>query len=128
VILCLERSGTGWFTAEATTNRIPTERQKYLMAPSAQDVAVFAPLIIGLSTTSGTIVIHGLAGLAVVHFVRYERRLGRAGVRFWKDLAFVFAATVFTLTARLAEILMWAIVFAACGEFAQLGGAFYHSR
>jgi hypothetical protein len=97
------------------------------MAPSAQSVAVFVPLIIGLPTTLGTIVIHCVAGVAILHFFRYQRRLGRAGVRFWRDVAIVASATMFALTAHLVEIIIWGVLFALCGEFTHFGDAFYHS-
>jgi hypothetical protein len=85
------------------------------------------PLAISLVTTLTTIVIHALALTAIVHFVRHQRRLGRAGVRFGRDVAIVASAMLLALTAHLVEITIWAMVFAFCGEFAQLGAAFYHS-
>ncbi len=65
--------------------------------------------------------------LSVVYFVRYELRLGRAGVRFYKDVAIVAGATLVALAAHLVAIATWALVFSLCGEFSQLGGAIYHS-
>jgi hypothetical protein len=97
------------------------------MAPSAQRVAVFMPLIIGLPTTLGTIVIHCVAGVAIVHFFRYQRRLGHAGVRFWKDVAIIASTAMCTLTAHLVEITIWGAVFELCGEFTHFGVAVYHS-
>jgi len=97
------------------------------MTSSAQPVAVFAPLIIGLPATLGTIVIHGVAVATIVNVFRYQRRLGRAGVRFWTDVGFVAGVTIFALAAHLLEILIWAVVFYLCGEFAQFATAFYHS-
>jgi hypothetical protein len=97
------------------------------MTSSAQRIAVFAPLIIGLPVILGTIVIHGVAVVTIVHFFRYQRRLGRAGVRFWKDVGIVAGVTMFALIAHLLEILIWALVFDFCGEFTQFATAFYHS-
>jgi Ion channel len=96
------------------------------MTSSAQRIAVFAPLIIGLPVILGTIVIHGVAVVTIVHFFRYQRRLGRAGVRFWKDVGIVAGVTMFALIAHLLEILIWAMVFDFCGEFTQFSTAFYH--
>jgi len=48
--------------------------------------AVLVPLIVGMIATPCTIVIHGLAVLASLHFVRHERTRGRAGATFWIDL------------------------------------------
>ncbi len=91
------------------------------MAPSAQRVAVFGPLIIGLPTTLGTIVIHGIAVVAIIYFVRYQLRSGRAGVQFWTDLRVVASVTIIALMAHLFEIVVWAMVFWLCGEFTQVG-------
>ena len=78
--------------------------EENFMAPSAQRVAVFGPLIIGLPTTLGTIIIHGIAGAAIIYFVRYQLRSGRAGVQFWRDQGIVASVTVFALMAHLLEI------------------------
>ena len=97
------------------------------MAQSGQGIAIFAPLIIALPTTLGTIVIHGVAVIAIVHFVRHQRRLGCAGIRFWRDVLIVSGATLLVLMAHLVEIVIWALVFALCGEFTHLAPAVYHS-
>lgn len=97
------------------------------MTSSAERIAVFAPLIIGLPVILGTIVIHGVAVVTIVHFFRHQRRLGRAGVRFFKDVGIVAGVTIFALIAHLLEILIWAMIFDFCGEFTQFATAFYHS-
>jgi hypothetical protein len=97
------------------------------MASSARDVKIFAPMIIALPTILATIVIHGLALLAVVYFVRHQRRAGRAGLGFWSDLVIVSAATLLALTAHLIDVAIWALVFELCGEFPHLSAAVYHS-
>lgn len=97
------------------------------MDPSAQRVAVFVPLIIGLPIIFGTIVIHGVAVMAIVHFFHYQRRRGRAGVRFWRDVAIVTSVTIFTGVAHLVEITIWGVVFVLGGEFTYFDAAFYHS-
>ena len=97
------------------------------MAPSPDDPATFMPLAIALATTFGTIVIHALAVIAVVHFIRYERKLHRAGVRFWRDVGIVIGVTFLALAAHLIEITAWAVVFVVCGEFSGLAEAFYNS-
>ncbi len=93
----------------------------------ANDVAIVLPLVISLVTILGTIVIHGLALLGTLHFVRRELRLGHTGAGFWRDVGIVARATLLVLTAHLAEITIWAFVFVFCGEFARFAGAFYHS-
>jgi len=86
-----------------------------------QDAAVLLPLLVSLVTTLTTIVIHGLALIAVLYIVVREYRLGRAGIRFWRDLAIIATVT------QLALIAVWAVVLSLCGEFTSLAGAFYHS-
>lgn len=93
----------------------------------ASDLAIGLPLVISLVTILSTIVIHALALLGIVHFVRRQHRLGRAGVRFWRDVVIVAGATSLALMAHLVEMAIWAIVFVFCGEFAHFAGAFYHS-
>jgi hypothetical protein len=83
--------------------------------------------MVSLITILGTIVIHALALLGIIHFVRRQHQLGHTGVRFWRDVGIVASATLLALTAHLVEITIWAFVFVFCGEFAQFAGAFYHS-
>jgi hypothetical protein len=93
----------------------------------AIDVAIGLPLLISLVTILGTIVIHALPLLGIIHFVRRQHQLGLTGARFWRDVGIVASATLLALTAHLVEITIWASVFVFCGEFAQFAGAFYHS-
>ncbi|MBV8356558.1 MAG: two pore domain potassium channel family protein [Deltaproteobacteria bacterium] len=90
-------------------------------------VAIFVPLIVALPTVLATIMIHGLAVLAVVYFVRRERRLGRVGIGFWRDLFIVSGTALLALLAHLIEVVIWALVFESCGEFSQFSAALYHS-
>jgi ion channel len=94
---------------------------------STQDIGIGAPLMVSLITILGTIVIHALAVIVIVHFIRRQHRLGRIGVRFWQDVAIVCTATLLAGAAHLFEISVWALVFVFCGEFARFAGAFYHS-
>jgi hypothetical protein len=93
----------------------------------ANDVAIGLPLVISLVTILVTIVIHAVALLGIFHFVRRQHLLRRTGVRFWRDVAIVSGATLLAGVAHLVEVIIWASVFVFCGEFAQFGGAFYHS-
>jgi hypothetical protein len=90
-------------------------------------VAILVPLIVGVGATSATIVVHALAVGGIVRFVRHERRLGRAGAGFVINVAIIAVAVMFALVAHLIEIGLWAVVFSLCGEFTNLGAAFYHS-
>src|SRR5580698_8536265 len=89
--------------------------------------AILVPLAVGACAVLCTIFIHALAVGATVNFVRYERRLGRAGSGFWIDLAIVMLVISFAFLAHLIEIALWAVLFVMCGEFQELGFAYYHS-
>jgi len=97
------------------------------MSASSQDVAVLLPVAIFLLTTLATIVVHALALAAMAYFVRREHQLGRAGIRFWRDVGIVGGAMLLVLLAHLVEITIWAVVLELCGEFTRLAAAFYHS-
>ena len=97
------------------------------MEPSPDRIAILLSLGIAVAITFCTVIIQALAMMPMVHFVRYELRLGRAGVRFWKDIAIVTGATLVALAAHLVAIVTWAMVFSLCGEFSQLAEAVYHS-
>jgi hypothetical protein len=92
-----------------------------------QRISIFLPLLISLPITLATVIIHGFAVQANVHLLRHELGLGRAGVRFWSDVAIVTGTALVALTAHLIEITIWGLVFILCGEFSQLGIAIYHS-
>jgi len=93
-----------------------------------QSIAIFVPLIVAMPTILATIAIHGVAVLSVVHLVRHEQRLGRAGIRFWRDLLIVSGVVLLALLAHLMEIAIWAVVFDFCGEFPHLSMGLYHRQ
>ena len=96
------------------------------MPPSSpQEVEILLPLLVSLGTILVTIVIHAIALVGVVSFVRRQYFLGRAGAGFWRDLAIVIAATQLALIAHVVTI--WAAVLDLCGEFTHFAVAFYHS-
>lgn len=97
------------------------------MAPSRNGIDVLVPLAVGTATIFLTIFIHATALATIVNFVRRERRLGRAGVRFWKDVRIVASVTLLALAAHLVEIAAWALVFELCAEFPNFPAAFYSS-
>ncbi|MGA7326932.1 MAG: ion channel [Rhodomicrobium sp.] len=78
-------------------------------------------------TTLTTIVVHGLALIAVLYIVTREYRLGRAGIRFWRDLTIIATVTQVALVAHVAEMAIWAVVLSLCGEFTRFAAAFCHS-
>jgi Ion channel len=97
------------------------------MALSHDRIAVLLPLAVGTALTFCTIVIHAFAVTAIVHIIRREQRLGRAGAGFWRNLNIVVRITLLALAAHLVEAAAWALAFALCGQFPDLGSAFYHS-
>jgi hypothetical protein len=98
-----------------------------MAAPSARGVAVGLPLIVSVITIFATILIHALAVIAIVHLIRRQHRLGRIGLGFRQDVVIACIASLLMGTAHLFEIAIWALEFVLCGEFANFGGAFYHS-
>src|SRR5262244_4400309 len=97
------------------------------MEPSPDRIAILLPVGVAVAITFCTVVINALAMMPMIYFVHYELRLGRAGVRFWRDVVIVAGATLVALAAHLVAIATWALVFSLCGEFTQLSGAVYHS-
>lgn len=97
------------------------------MTPSNDRLAILLPLGMAVAITFCTVVIHALAMMPIVYFVNYELRVGRAGVRFSKDVAIVAGAVLVALCAHLVAIATWALVLNFCGEFSQLAEAVYHS-
>ena len=97
------------------------------MAPSPDRVAILLPLGVAATLTFATVIIQALALMPIIYFVRYELRIDRAGVLFWRDVGIVAAATLVALAAHLVAVATWGLVFTLCGEFSQFAGAVYHS-
>ena len=93
----------------------------------ANDVAIGLPALVSLVTILITIVIHALALLGILHFIRRQHRLGRTGVRFWRDVAIVSGAILLAGVAHLVEVIIWAVAFLFCDEFSRFAPAFYSS-
>ncbi len=83
--------------------------------------------MVGACVVLCTFFIHALAVSATVSFVRYEKKLGRAGTNTWIDVAIVGLALSIVLVAHLIEIALWAVLFIICREFPDFGTAYYHS-
>jgi hypothetical protein len=94
---------------------------------SSQEFAVLAPLLISLAPIVVTIVIHAVALGATIKFIRREYEGGRAGVRFWRDVAIVAGVILLALIAHLADISVWAVLYEEYREFTSFGSAFYSS-
>jgi hypothetical protein len=93
----------------------------------APRVAILVPLAVGAGAVLCTLLIHGVALIANVNFVRYERRRGRVGLGFRIDFTIVVVAMLLVFTAHLIEMALWAGLFLICGEFHEFGIAYYFS-
>jgi hypothetical protein len=98
-----------------------------MAVPSGTTITVSLPLMVSLMMTLGTVLIHAVAVIMIVHFIRRQHRRGCIGVQFWQDVAIVCTANIVVGAAHVIEITMWALMFVFCGEFAQFANAFYHS-
>jgi hypothetical protein len=94
---------------------------------SSNRISLSIPLLVGVGTTFGTIVVHALVVGMIIRIVRRDLQRGRVGVGFWADSAFVANATLLALVGHLVEMGLWALVFELCGEFSDFAAAFYHS-
>jgi Ion channel len=90
-------------------------------------IPILIPLVVGVITLACTIFVHALPLGATVLIVRREKRLGLEGLGFWREFAIVALIILFALAAHLIEIALWAVLFVICGEFHELGTAYYHS-
>lgn len=90
-------------------------------------ISMSIPLLVGLGTTFGTIVIHALIVGLIIRIVRHGLQRGRLGGAFWIDAAVVANVTLLALAGHLVEMGLWALVFSFCGEFSDYAAAFYHS-
>src|SRR5262245_31505011 len=97
------------------------------MAPATDRIAILLPIAVAVTMTFSTVIIQALGLMGIVHFVRFELRLGRAGVRFWRDVGIIASVALAALAAHVIAIATWGLVFTLCGEFSQLAAAVYHS-
>jgi hypothetical protein len=93
----------------------------------SQQIPLLAPLAVGIGAIAITVVIHGLALLTVVNFIRQQERLGYAGKQFWLDVPIVAMTIFIALAAHLLEIAVWAILLMICRQYSAFGSAYYHA-
>jgi hypothetical protein len=89
--------------------------------------AILVPLAVGAIAVMCTIFTRAIAVMTTVNFVRRQRTLGRAGAGFWIDFSIVTLTITVALVAHLIDMAYWALLFVICGQFSQLGAAYYHS-
>src|SRR5215813_3610491 len=97
------------------------------MAPATDRIAVLLPIVVAVIMTFSTVIIQALGLMGIIRFVRFEFRLGRAGVQFWRDVRIIAAVALVALASHVIAIATWGLVFSMCGEFSQLARAVYHS-
>jgi len=90
-------------------------------------VAILIPMLVGSVAVVCTVLIHSMAILATLKFIRHENKLGRTGSSFSADFTIVSLTMFFALVAHLIEIGVWAVLFILCREFSGFGTAYYHS-
>jgi hypothetical protein len=84
-------------------------------------------LAVGVGAVECTIFVHALALATTVNLFRYEKRRGHLGADALKNLAIIVLVISVAFVAHLAEIGLWAVLLVLCGEFQELGTAYYHS-
>jgi hypothetical protein len=92
-----------------------------------QQIPILLPLAVGSVAILCTILIHAMPLGGTLWFVRREKSLGHTGRGFWSDTRIVVLVILFAMVAHLIEIALWAVIFLLCGEFADMGTAYYHS-
>lgn len=90
-------------------------------------IPILLPLVVGIGAMLSTILIHAMPVGGTIWFVRRERKIGHTGRDFWTDTRIVVPVVLLSMVVHLIEIALWAIVFLLCGEFADIGTAYYHS-
>ena len=96
------------------------------MAPPNQ-ISVLNPLLVGVTITFCTIIVHAIFLGMVIWIVRRDLQLGRVGVRFLTDTIFIAWVTLLAFAVHLVEVGMWALTLELCGEFSNFAAAYYHS-
>lgn len=98
-----------------------------MAASFVHEIAVDLPLALSLPVTLGTIVIHALALVGIVCFIRHQHRLGRTGIRFWTDVLSYRPQRSWQGWPISLKLFLWAMVFVLCDEFSQFAPAIYNS-
>jgi hypothetical protein len=92
-----------------------------------EQIPILVPLAVGGVAVFCTVLIHAMPLAGTLWFVRREKSLGHTGRSFWSDTRIVVLVILFAMVAHLIEVALWAVVFLLCGEFANMGTAYYHS-
>jgi Ion channel len=90
-------------------------------------LAILRSLLVGLSATLGTMVLHGLAVHTIIMKMRRDLKLGRLGIRLPGNLTFVSSTMLLLLAGHILEIALWAYVLNLCGAGGDFREALYCS-
>ena len=93
----------------------------------SNQIAITNSLLIGLSATLGTILIHALVVHNVIIRMCRDLKRGRIGGRIWENLTFIGCTTLLSLAGHFLEVTLWAFVFDVCGGVADFRAALYCS-
>src|ERR1700691_1952492 len=94
---------------------------------SSTHISVLIPLLVGLITILGTIIIQALMLGFVMMELRRDLLRHTIGIRYWRDVVFVAGATLLAIASHLVEIGLWAISLRSCGAFSDWSLAFYYA-
>ena len=85
------------------------------MATATDGIAILLPIAVAVTMTFSTVIIQALGLMGIIHFVRYELRLRRAGVQFWRGVGIIAGAALVALAAHVVAIATWGVVFSLFG-------------
>jgi hypothetical protein len=95
------------------------------MAPAIQ-IDFTAPVLVGLTFSLLTVIIHTLFPGMIVRFANHHAMRGRARIWLW-DVIFVIGATLSLLVGHFVEIALWGLPFVLSGEIPSFATAVYYS-
>lgn len=93
----------------------------------SNQIAIMSSLLIGLSATVGTILIHALVVHNIIIRMCRDLKRGRIGGQIGENLIFIGCTTLLSLAGHFLEVTLWAFVFDLCGGVADFRAALYCS-
>ena len=94
---------------------------------SSGHLAIFVPLAMSSASVFCTVIVHALSLQTIIHFVRRERRLGLAGVKFWRNVSDRDDWGMGPARSASAGDRHLGVVLQLCGVFGEFTQALYHS-
>jgi hypothetical protein len=90
-------------------------------------IAILSPVLVVLTATFGTMVIHGFVVHTIVMNLRGNLHRGVLGMRIWVNMTFVMAVSLLALAGHLGEIALWAFTLDISGAVTDISAAIYSS-